>query len=442
MASSAQSDQSPYKPFWVPKTRLFCRPSSAFVVFVLASQMASSAHASADCFSEKTNEQAYDLLSDSKDGNAGQYMLGMDRLLEPVTVRFFSDGRVCGANPYLDIRFEGSNKTEGDLDIKFLAAPVPPADTPKESQEQTKYIFALFRDSPSGNARKELTTDLILWSGSVTDNSGKKHDFYIKRPRPGAHIAVANNTANRGYSCGESGCDPLTFYVSIKAGSVQQFLEDVKRLPVAKVKKVELSKDETCPYVESREGDVCYTGTTWPFEEHSVVSQLSKKSYVRNASRSGGEAGSDTDNFFLKSDYLLSQDHRLNVPVAAALFQTAITEYFNGTGLPVSDPIARNNSLFWEFKGRRFQFEKNPHPSPSDKSEWWKFRLQVGVTEGDPGIFIFIMTLPETRIASWALDTIPNDEKFTTELDNDQRFLDLQGRLEVALTKYVAAAKE
>jgi hypothetical protein len=52
------------------------------------------------------------------------------------------------------------------------------------------------------------------------------------------------------------------------------------------------------------------------------------------------------------------------------------------------------------------------------------------------------MTLPETRIASWALDTIPNDEKFTTELDNDQRFLDLQGRLEVALTKYVAAAKE
>jgi hypothetical protein len=50
--------------------------------------------------------------------------------------------------------------------------------------------------------------------------------------------------------------------------------------------------------------------------------------------------------------------------------------------------------------------------------------------------------MPETRVFSWALDSVPNDEKFTTELTNDPRFADLQGRLIVALTRYIPAKKE
>ena len=52
------------------------------------------------------------------------------------------------------------------------------------------------------------------------------------------------------------------------------------------------------------------------------------------------------------------------------------------------------------------------------------------------------MSLPKTRIAYWALEAVPNDDKFTVELDNDDRFLDLQGRLKVAITKFIPAKME
>ena len=445
MGSTVESYQPPCNQFRFPTTSLLVLP---FVAVILASQTVSSAHATANCFSG-TIEQAADLILGSKDGGAEKYMLGIDKLLEPVTIRFFLDGHVCGINQYLNIRFEGSNKPEGELNIKFLAAPKLSADTSEENLEKMKYISRLFRQGPSGNARKELTADLILWDGSVSDTSGKKYDFYVKRPRDGADVAAASRTNDNSLSCGDGGCDPLTFYVGIKKGSVQQFLKDITQFSVSKVGKAEPTKEtvfkddafERCGDVVLENGDSCYMGTTWPFEENSVVTALNKKSYVRGAARSRGDAGTYTDQFFLRSNYLLSEDHRLNVAVAAPLFQTALTKYFDGAGLAISDPISRENSLFWEFKGRRVQFEKNAQPSPSDKSEWWNFRLQVGVTEGNPGVFIFILAMPKTRVTSWALDTVPNDEKFTTELDDDQRFLDLQGRLEVAITKYVAADK-
>jgi hypothetical protein len=180
---------------------------------------------------------------------------------------------------------------------------------------------------------------------------------------------------------------------------------------------------------------------TWPFEEGTVVNTLKLKSYVRAARRFGGDAGTDTDTLVIKSDTLLSQNLRINIPVAIPIFQDAITKYFDGTGLPVPDVSSRQNSLMWVLKGRRAQFEKTANPSPAERSEWWKVRLQVAITEANAGTYILVVGMPETRTTAWALDSVPTDEKFTTELTNDNRFLDLQGRLIVAMTKFIAAAK-
>jgi hypothetical protein len=98
-------------------------------------------------------------------------------------------------------------------------------------------------------------------------------------------------------------------------------------------------------------------------------------------------------------------------PGAVAVFGEAISTYFGGTGVTVSGPFARQNSFFWEFKGRRFQFERITTPSAAERTEWWKVRLQVAITEKNGGEYVSIVGLPETRISSWALDTVPNDEK-------------------------------
>jgi hypothetical protein len=369
-----------------------------------------------------------------------EYLLGIDKLLEPVLVRFFPDGHVCGMNPYLDIRFEGSMPNDGQLQLSFLAAPPLEANernSTDPSVVQKKYIIALFSRGIAGEARRQQTSDLILWDGQAQDSTGRKLDFYLKRAQPTARLpAPSNNDAvNR---CGDGGCDPLKFVVAVKPGTVDTLRTDLKQMPVDKIEQV---KGDGCPYVKATKGDICFVGMAWPFEEATVVHALKLKSYVRDARRFGGDAGTDTDSLLIKSDSLLSQNLRINVPVAVPLFQDALRGYFDGSGLSVPDAASRQNSLTWEIKGRRPQFERNAHPSPSEQAEWWKIRLQVAITEGAPGTYVLIVGVPESRTTAWALNSVPTDEKFTTELTNDPRFLDLQGRLIVAITKSVAVAK-
>jgi hypothetical protein len=384
----------------------------------------------------------WDDQSFGEQDGAAEYMLGIDKLLEPVLVRFFPDGHVCGMNPFLDIRFEGTNPSDGQLQLSFLT---PPALAPEERNStdefvlRKKYIIALFSRKITGEARKQLTTDLFLWDGQAQDEKGRKLDFYLKRTRPNVPMPNPSNKDAVNY-CGDGGCEPFKFVVSIKPQSEAKLLQDIKQMPVDKIERF---KGDDCPYIESqtKKGDACFVGMTWPFEEGTVVNTLKLKSYVRAARRFGGDAGTDTDTLVIKSDTLLSQNLRINIPVAIPIFQDAITKYFDGTGLPVPDVSSRQNSLMWVLKGRRAQFEKTANPSPAERSEWWKVRLQVAITEANAGTYILVVGMPETRTTAWALDSVPTDEKFTTELTNDNRFLDLQGRLIVAMTKFIAAAK-
>jgi hypothetical protein len=299
---------------------------------------------------------------------------------------------------------------------------------------------ALFSRHLSGTLNKQIAGDLIIWDGRVRGSDGKEFEVYFKRTRPTAKQPAASSS----YACGTDGqCNPLAFSVAIKKGYKETFLREARQLPIGKINEIKPGKDDYkgCsdnPKVpELAAGEICFEGETWPFEENNVVNALNKKSYVRSARRIGGEAGDDGETHYLQSDLLLSKDLRLNLPVAEPLFNDAIRKYFGESGPSISDSSFMKNSLFWEMKGQRFQFEKKSNPSPSDKSEWWKVRLQVAVTELNGGTYALTIGMPTTRVAFWALSTVPDDEKFTTELDNDDRFLDLQGRLLVAMTKFV-----
>jgi hypothetical protein len=237
--------------------------------------------------------------------------------------------------------------------------------------------------------------------------------------------------------CGDGGCDPLTINVAVKKGSEAQLLRDAKNMSISKIEPV-----KECETYQLKKDEVCFLATTYPLEEGQVVNAFKLKSYVRHAQRTGGASGVDTETLYLQSDKLLSSNRSLNLAVVVPMFQQAIARHFEGTGLTVSEASPRRNSLFWDLKGQRFQFEKKSNPSPAEKSEWWKVRLQVAVTEANAGTYVLLIGLPETRIFSWGLSSIPNDEKFNTELTNDDRFLDLQAQLITTLTKFIPATKE
>ena len=413
---------------------------SAVLATLLASLTAAGGRADGRCFTEDI-DRTYDIIRGNGDGK--QYILGFDKLLTSVLIRFFPDGHVCGINEIL--RIEGTNAADGQIQIAILDLKTNPPDPgatatdgndQSASWKQQKYIDTLLRSKLSGTARKQLTAELILWEGRLQGNDGKSFDFYLKRTRPN----VSKPVPTGGDDCGDGGCVELSIIVLVKKGAVASFLQDARLLPISKLKATEANECGDFPDLKSDE--LCYYAETWPLEESNVVKALQRKAYVSHAKRVGAGAGTDVETFFLESRTLLTSNQRLNIPVAASLFQDALARYFEGTGLFVSDPAARQNSLFWEFKGRRFQFEKKPNPSPAERSEWWKVRLQIAVTEVGAGAYVFLCALPETRIASWALSTVPNDEKFVTELTNDDRFLDLQGRLIVAITKFLPATKE
>jgi hypothetical protein len=336
----------------------------------------------------------------------------------------------------LPIRFEGTNFADGKIRLTFLAPPRPDDDEEVDTKDDEsrdreikrlrRYVRSLFNAKLSGVAEKKQTGQLIIWNGSVKGTDSREFEFHFKRTPPAA--VTQHNLGT------EAGTVALEFSALIKRGSEDTLRRDAKNLPISSIKPSSPCLMFSLPI---KRDQTCFGGPTWPNEEDNVVNALRKKSYVIGAERVGGGAGTDTETLFLETNLLLSRNLRLNVPVAVPLLQQAISDYFTGTGLPVPEPSSRQNSLFWELKGQRFQFLRITNPSPSDKSEWWMVRLQVAVTDGN----VLVISLPETRVFSWSLNTVPNDEKFTTELTNDGRFLDLQGRLIVSLTKSIPVTK-
>jgi hypothetical protein len=415
------------------------------LVAVLAAFGGSSARADNECFTAAMSiSDSSDKIADG-DKELPQYLLGLDRLLVPVRVRFFPDGRVCGVNAFPPIRFQGRKLSDGEISVTFLppspadAVPTPPDpanDTPAAKQErrQNEATARLFRAALTGTATRQQTDDLILWDGRLKGADGAGYDFYLKRTRATARKPPPGTKD----FCGDGGCDPLTLNVVVKKGTEAQLLKDAKNMAISKIEPAQNCETRT----ELKKDEVCFLATAWPFEESNVVKAFKLKAYVRHAQRTGGGSGVDTENMYLQSDKLLSANRSLNQSVVIPLFQDAIARHFEGTGLVVPDPAPRKNSLFWDLKGQRYQFEKKANPSPSDKSEWWKVRLQIAVTEGNSGTYLLLISLPETRISTWGLSSVPNDEKFTTEVTNDDRFVDLQARLMTAITKFVPATKE
>jgi hypothetical protein len=424
--------------------------SRATLATLLLSLLASTANADTECFIG--NENDWQTVISGADGKlSNDYLLGIDGLFVTMQIRFFPSGKVCGLGGFMDsgnIRFEGENFSDGQLRFNFLPFPAEKEDVShdienvaaaKRERHQRERAKALFSRHLSGTVTKQVAGDLIIWDGRVRGSDGKEIEVYFKRTRPTAKQPPASNN----FACGTDGqCNPLSFSVAIKKGHKDTFLREAKQLPISKIDEIKPGQDfkgcsDNPEVLELNAGETCFEGEAWPFEENNVVSALNRKSYVRSARRTGGEAGDDGETHYLQSDLLLSNNLRLNLPVAEPLFNDAIRKYFGETGLSISDSSFMKNSLFWELKGQRFQFEKKSNPSPSDKSEWWKVRLQVAVTELNGGTYALTIGMPTTRVAFWALSTVPDDEKFTTELDNDDRFLDLQGRLLVAITKFV-----
>lgn len=403
---------------------------AAFVAISFGS--AQDADAKEKCFSNGARQP---------NGGAGDstYMLGIGADLVAISLTFFPDGRVCGYGEYIPlIRIEGRNISDGKIEVNFLPDPKQNPPQKKGNKKDDDIEVEAYPDlgkvvssRATGTAIKSVVRNVVIWEGTLAIANGESVSFYLKRTRTEAH---APPEVTNGAECaGDGGCAPLTVLTEIKRGSSLTFRNDVKSLPVTKI-------DRDCGEEPSK-GRECFTVHTWPFEEDNVIKALRRRPYVLSARRDHNGAGVDLDTVQLDSDELISVGKRLNIQSAIDIFGNAIVQYFQGTGVSVSDPIYRQNSLIWQLKGRRFQFEKTNNPSPAEKSEWWKVRLQIAVT-ADQGHFLLIIGLPETRTVSWSMESVPNDEKFTTEETNDERFTDLQGKLIVALTKTVAITKE
>jgi hypothetical protein len=416
------------------------------LVLLLTAFAGSSARADNECFT--VNMSIADSSGKIADGDKElpRYLFGLDRLLLPVEVRFFPDGRVCGVNAFPPIRFQGRTVSDGQMSLIFLPSPPedpaqstppdPANESPADRQErrQKEFLARLFHVPLSASATKQQADDLVIWDGRLQGADGTGYDFYLKRTRPTAKKPPPGTKD----FCGDGGCDPLTLNVVVKKGSEAQLLKDAKNMAISKIVPA-----QDCSETHAlKKDEVCFRATAWPLEESNVVKAFKMKAYVRHAQRTGGGSGVDTENMYLQSDKLLSSNRNLNLSVVVPLFQDAIARHFEGTGLTVSEAAPRRNSLFWDLKGQRYQFEKKSNPSPADKSEWWKVRLQIAVTEGNSGTYLLMISLPETRIFSWGLSSVPNDEKFTTEVTNDDRFVDLQSRLMTAITKFIPATKE
>ena len=197
------------------------------------------------------------------DGNretAPQYLLGIDKLLEPVIVRFFADGHVCGVSSGSVIRFQGKSSSDGQVDLTFLPPPPPdkddeptkdsdlnnagtkPADPSASEDEEEKaakkkaqYILSLFGSGPSGSAHKTVSRNLIIWEGRLEDGKGKSFDFYFKRPRSKVDMPIAAQK----FSCGEATCDPLEISIVIKKGSEGTFRRDASQLQISSIRPLE-----------------------------------------------------------------------------------------------------------------------------------------------------------------------------------------------------------
>lgn len=261
------------------------------------------------------------------------YMLGIDKLLAPIALRFMSDGKICAVNPNIGIRIEGTNPQEGKLHVHFLnvldqqqdqsdspaqKSESEDADSDEKVMENPDRTTAskLFARGLLGSATKRTTSDVIIWEGKATGKDGSTFDFYIKRTKDSAEVP---GPASQEY-CGDGGCDALRFYVLVRRAAKDQFLRDAKKLPVSRI-----DGTDNCKWIGKPDrSSICYEGTAWPFEEGNVVGTLARRKYVIRARRGGGDAGMDTESLFLESDRLISKNLRLKLPVALPLFHQAI----------------------------------------------------------------------------------------------------------------------
>ena len=198
----------------------------------------------------------------------------------------------------------------------------------------------------------------------------------------------------------------------------------------------EIQEDSDRPAARLENEFVCIHVYAVPLREPYVTMALREFPEVYVARRFGGGAGADAISFFLETQTLLSDTNSLNFKNAVEAFGSAMVNYFpNSPNYEISEPVFRNNSLFWNIKGRRTALEKRNNFSDAEAAEWWKVRVQLLIAQKNFGDYILLLGLPETRTINWGLSSFPVDEKFTKELTNDQRFLDFRNRLIGALTK-------
>jgi hypothetical protein len=361
-----------------------------------------------------------------------QYLLGIDQFLVPASVWFLPSGEICGIaeTAPVTLRFVGVKLPNRKMSWTFLSPPTGSWEAAKYSDNSAdkelkriaQHARSIFDKKISGIAEKKQSDQLIIWNGSVIGSDSKRYEFYLKRTPPAA-VTQHNK--------GEAGLAALVVPVLIKRKFESALRSDAQNLPISDIR-----PSTSCalfPNPVWRPTEMCVEAVAWPYEEDKLVKALKKKNYVRHVARTSNGEGVDTETVYLETDLLLTKNRRLNLPIAIPFFRQAINEHFAGTGVAVSEASYKQNSLFWELKGRRSQFLKISDPSPSDKSEWWQVRLQIAVTDTN----VLVVGLPKTRVFAWGLDTVPNDEKFSEELSNDPRFVDLQGRLIVSITKSI-----
>src|SRR5262245_22130257 len=82
------------------------------VATLLACLTAAGARADGRCFTGDL-DQTYSFIRGNGDGK--EYMLGVDKLLTSVLMRFFPDGHVCGIGYGDSVRIEGANFADSQI---------------------------------------------------------------------------------------------------------------------------------------------------------------------------------------------------------------------------------------------------------------------------------------------------------------------------------------
>ncbi|MCW2307948.1 hypothetical protein [Rhodobium gokarnense] len=425
------------------------------------------------------------------------YRASIGSIFKPIYLIFYDNKLVCGGDPYGRLRIEGHNYEQGKIDIAVLEK-IGGNDyfeenekrkviyrgaltkritkeliiwegyvrTPDGSEQQSAYIkrnrefrniFAnKFESPPFGVWDKELIAQV--------ENSDLE-DGYI----------YSSKELHGAYYCGDGGCEAEGIGVIVRKDEIDHFLARLKKSGlqylsvkfstdddrlfcyissygsqiyerIAKTLGIEDEQDfydETNPEAAKaakslKDEFICIHVNAVPLHEPHVTMSLRKFPEVYAARRLGGGAGADAISFFVNGQTFLRDSNSLNFGRAIEVFGSALGTYYpSSSNYDISDPFVRNNSIFWNVKGRRVALEKRRNFSVAEAAEWWKLRIQLFIAQKNFQEYVLVLNLPETRVTNWGFDSFPVDEKFEKELTNDPRFLDFRDRLIGVLTKEI-----